>query len=87
MAREQRAGCAREFGNQSAKISELNAEVYREIKPELLMLRKKIFGNGTIGIETRLDRLEQAALSRKQGWVIIGGLVANLAKEIIPQLF
>ena len=83
---DQRPECAREFGSLSASLSELNNEVYKDIKDQLFAHEKAIHGNGQPGLKTRVDRLEQAQLSRRQGWAIILGLLANLLTAVITKI-
>ena len=89
----QRADCAREFGEIGASLSELKKEVYTDIKEQFAEHKeqfaeheKAIHGNGQPGLKTRVDRLEQAQLSRRQGWAIILGLAANLLTAVITKI-
>lgn len=47
-----------------------------------------IYGNGKDGLEKRVDRLEQARLSRKEAWALyVGPLVSGILVAVIPLLW
>jgi len=64
-------------------MSDLRHEL-EQINDKLERLDKAIRGNGTPGINQRLDRLEQIEAGRKRlFWIVLVAMVGSLAPSVV----